>query len=108
MADIEGTSLVWLPDPTRVWVQGEVVGTQAHDELRVRRVCDGEVVTVAASKTVPKNPACEEGGHDLAALSHLDEANEESAPNPPTHEVSTSTNIFFSICRGPKWQDTNK
>lgn len=63
---------VWLRDPHLVWVQGEIVGIE---DGRLRVSVAGELVVVAASEAIPKNPACEEGGDDLAALSHLDEPN---------------------------------
>ncbi len=65
---------VWLPDDGLVWAEGEVVGTEADDRLRVR-VRSGELIAIAASKAIPKNAACEEGGDDLAALTYLDEPN---------------------------------
>jgi myosin V len=69
------SSRVWIKklDEVCVWAECEVVGT-AGDRLRVR-MHDGEVKAVAVSTAIPKNPVCEEGADDLAALTHLDEPN---------------------------------
>ena len=70
----DGAGHVWLPDPDRMWVEGNIVGTVSDEELRVC-LAGGEEVVVRSSSVLPKNPACEEGTEDLAALSHLDEPN---------------------------------
>jgi len=68
------TGRVWLPDAGLVWAEGEIVGAEADDRLRVR-LRSGELIAVAAREAIPKNAACEEGGDDLAALTYLDEPN---------------------------------
>ena len=69
------TGRIWLPDAGLVWAEGEILGAEAScDRLRVR-VEGGRVISLAANEAIPKNAACEEGGDDLAALTHLDEPN---------------------------------
>ena len=77
MADGAAGSSVWLPhpDPACVWADCQVVGTADRGELLRVRLPSGQETAVAASTAIPKNPVCEEGGDDLAALTHLDEPN---------------------------------